>query len=306
MADENYRRLSCADCSGIFLQAVTRGRIAKRCCECRVPRRQKQKRALKPRYQKKTIYLSKPCKQCGLLLHGTAKQLSPRVFCSPQCNAEDRKQHNIKSCEICLKQFHRRLGGAQRSKGQESRYCSNTCKFLSQRLDEEEVQRRAASQERDRAIRAVATALRRLHRAKLRAITPVCTCSDCKCVFAPMRFERKSVCAACLRHRANKLRRSAKARNKAVRRARLAINAERIDPYEIFGRDRWKCQLCGISTPQSLRGSYDPRAPELDHVIPLALGGAHTWANVQCACRACNIRKGAKALGQLGLEFNLA
>jgi hypothetical protein len=45
-------------------------------------------------------------------------------------------------------------------------------------------------------------------------------------------------------------------------------------------------------------------APELDHIIPLASGGAHVWDNVQCTCRKCNGEKGAEVLGQLRLGLN--
>ncbi|MFC5490617.1 HNH endonuclease [Dokdonella soli] len=34
----------------------------------------------------------------------------------------------------------------------------------------------------------------------------------------------------------------------------------------------------------------------MDHVIPLSLGGTHTWHNTQCLCRSCNVSKGAKRL----------
>lgn len=85
-------------------------------------------------------------------------------------------------------------------------------------------------------------------------------------------------------------KRISKSRRRAVERG---LMAERIDPMAVFARDGWRCYLCGVETPRSLRGSNDPSAPELDHVIPLARGGAHTWANVKCACRACNGRKGA-------------
>lgn len=77
--------------------------------------------------------------------------------------------------------------------------------------------------------------------------------------------------------------------------------ADRFDPLEIFERDAWRCGLCGCSTPKGKRGTYDARAPELDHIIPIAAGGAHIRANVQCACRACNLAKGKKPLGQLRL-----
>lgn len=95
-------------------------------------------------------------------------------------------------------------------------------------------------------------------------------------------------------------RRTAKAKRRAVTRGRAA---ESIDPLRVFERDGWRCHLCGCRTPRRLRGSCEPNAPELDHVVPLALGGTHTWANVACSCRACNNAKGAKALGQLGLPL---
>lgn len=93
-------------------------------------------------------------------------------------------------------------------------------------------------------------------------------------------------------------RRAAKARRRAVERG---IEAERFDPLEVLARDGWRCHLCGVSTPKRLRGTYDDRAPELDHIVPLAAGGKHTRMNTACACRKCNITKGAEPRGQLRL-----
>lgn len=81
-----------------------------------------------------------------------------------------------------------------------------------------------------------------------------------------------------------------KSRRRAVE---IGLSAGRIDPLAVFDRDGWRCYLCGVETPRSLRGSYEPQAPELEHVIPLVCGGTHTWGNVKCSCRACNGRKGA-------------
>jgi len=72
---------------------------------------------------------------------------------------------------------------------------------------------------------------------------------------------------------------------------------------KILERDGWRCKLCGVRTPRSKRGTYADDAPEIDHIIPIAEGGDHAEYNVQCACRRCNIEKGARALGQLGLNF---
>jgi 5-methylcytosine-specific restriction endonuclease McrA len=62
----------------------------------------------------------------------------------------------------------------------------------------------------------------------------------------------------------------------------------------VFVRDKWKCKACGCNTPQSLRGTCDPDAPELDHIIPLSRGGWHAPDNCQTLCRQCNQDKGAQ------------
>ena len=79
-------------------------------------------------------------------------------------------------------------------------------------------------------------------------------------------------------------------------------------PYEavsrlgVFERDGYRCQICGEKTPRRYLGTYHQRAPELDHRIPLAKGGGHTWENVQCACLCCNrSKKKMRVLGQLPL-----
>lgn len=86
------------------------------------------------------------------------------------------------------------------------------------------------------------------------------------------------------------------------RRARLAaVKFEAFDPLEVLERDKWRCHLCGIPTPRRLRGTFEPNAPELDHIIPLAAGGDHSRKNTACACRRCNIMKSDRPLGQLRL-----
>ena len=94
---------------------------------------------------------------------------------------------------------------------------------------------------------------------------------------------------------------------KAVRKARKRGNgdADSIDPFVVFKRARWRCELCGVSTPKRSRGTIKDNAPELDHIIPLANGGTHTWDNVQCLCRECNQAKGATTAGQMRLRLGV-
>lgn len=85
---------------------------------------------------------------------------------------------------------------------------------------------------------------------------------------------------------------------RAIRRAReKAARVEAVSPTRVFDRDGWRCQECKRPTPKKLRGTMAPNAPELDHIVPLAAGGEHSYRNCQCLCRACN---GAKSDGPGG------
>lgn len=53
---------------------------------------------------------------------------------------------------------------------------------------------------------------------------------------------------------------------------------------EIFMRDDYRCQYCGIRTHDLT----------LDHVIPRHRGGLHRWDNLVSACKPCNHRKGGR------------
>jgi hypothetical protein len=84
-------------------------------------------------------------------------------------------------------------------------------------------------------------------------------------------------------------------RRRALERAHASLAAERAagapsrrEPIPravrqaVFERDGGRCVECGAA--------FDL---QYDHVIPLALGGASTVANLQVLCAECNRRKGA-------------
>ncbi|MDO8670663.1 MAG: HNH endonuclease [Dehalococcoidia bacterium] len=58
----------------------------------------------------------------------------------------------------------------------------------------------------------------------------------------------------------------------------------RLTRREVFVRDSYTCQYCGIKS----------RDLTLDHVIPRHRGGKHTWDNLTSACKTCNHRKGSR------------
>lgn len=121
------------------------------------------------------------------------------------------------------------------------------------------------------------------------------SCGECGVEFAPEYGNRRRLfCSPRCSTRHGK--RTAK----LVRKARVrGVVSEAVDPISVFERDGWRCHICRRKTPRELRGKMDDRAPELDHILPLALGGAHTYANTACACRACNMAKGATPMGQI-------
>jgi 5-methylcytosine-specific restriction endonuclease McrA len=51
----------------------------------------------------------------------------------------------------------------------------------------------------------------------------------------------------------------------------------------IFARDRWTCQYCGVEKETS--------ELTIDHVVPKSQGGKTEWGNVVSACKACNAKK---------------
>jgi 5-methylcytosine-specific restriction endonuclease McrA len=69
-------------------------------------------------------------------------------------------------------------------------------------------------------------------------------------------------------------------------------NADRVEDVRrgrVYHRDKGICQLCGVAVPPPGSCSpNNPNAPQLDHVVPLMLGGDHTYDNIRLAHNACN------------------
>lgn len=78
--------------------------------------------------------------------------------------------------------------------------------------------------------------------------------------------------------RARGSRRRARERNAEV---------ERYSRHAIFERDGWRCHICRRKV---LRDAVvpDPKAPTIDHLLPLSKGGGDTPANVATAHFICN------------------
>lgn len=65
---------------------------------------------------------------------------------------------------------------------------------------------------------------------------------------------------------------------------------------KLVERDGLKCAICGKVcdwNDHSWSKYSGPMYPSIDHIVPMAKGGPHTWENVQVAHIICNSEKGA-------------
>lgn len=85
----------------------------------------------------------------------------------------------------------------------------------------------------------------------------------------------------------------------ARRSARHAYRREAERAHQVSSKDlaRLKDRQGGLCAACS--GSLFDNGEHLDHITPLAKGGAHSIGNLQILCVECNLRKGAKPMAEL-------
>lgn len=54
---------------------------------------------------------------------------------------------------------------------------------------------------------------------------------------------------------------------------------------------RAKAKRCPLCKVRLIDAPYLPASKELDHIVPLNIGGTHTIGNVRIICRTCNLRR---------------
>ncbi len=113
----------------------------------------------------------------------------------------------------------------------------------------------------------------------------------CRKCGAEVRGTRFKVCPGCRDNAEREAMRRGRRRRKARKRG---VASEPYTLAYIAERDHYRCQLC--RKPVAMKQVVPhPKAPTIDHILPLALGGEDTKANVQLACFLCNSTKGANA-----------
>jgi 5-methylcytosine-specific restriction endonuclease McrA len=333
MADELYKRLSCGGkCRARGIPCASDVGTSGQCKACGGPTKWmphsgrtamfcSQRCVSKWHHAKKSLELKlarekRSCKSCGTQFVACKPD---HVACSRKCHLElagkgpqGPKPQPQRSCEHCGKEFEPNWRNPVRAM-----YCSKSCKQAAWSVAHGFTRSNA-----QRAIDALCRVLRKIaaNRAKAerkaakatqRALRDAATkawreqrlvdrpCTQCGEVFNPTRIGQELCGKVCVDAKAKAMH---KARRKADKARRRGAVVEVFQDIEILERDGWTCQICGVATPKKLRGTYKPNAPEVDHIIAIANGGAHARWNCQCACRACNGAKGAgKARGQMSL-----
>lgn len=96
--------------------------------------------------------------------------------------------------------------------------------------------------------------------------------------------------------------RSAEYKRKARKRK---ATIEEVSRNAVMRQSGWTCHICMEPIPRHAKWP-DSKFGTVDHVVPLALGGAHAYYNCKAAHLGCNCRKGARIIGQLGLSLALS
>lgn len=305
MIDGDYVRLGSACHCGKELKLLTgRGRPPK-FCEAHKTKPQKEDR---------------PAKECPACRGFFTPVRDTQGFCSRACRYKNK--HNPKGNLLSFACSH--CGATFESDNKIAMYCSKRCKqYAWIARNNIQIQRQPKvcaywagycdvcncaigskvakkvcdSCRRSSKLKTKRYAAREASEAIHRAVAKVVTCDECGCEFCPIYGSSNSILCQCCVLVRKRIQHSV---YKALRRAReIGADSENVNPFKVFDRDRWRCQLCGVKTPKSKRGTYADNAPELDHIIPLSKGGAHKYTNTQCACRKCNGLKSDKPLGQM-------
>ena len=122
-----------------------------------------------------------------------------------------------------------------------------------------------------------------------------CACRACDAVFmgnAKQDTYCSQECAAAFKNKANW-------KYMAARRNRLRVAL--VEPYrrhDIFKRDGWTCAICREAINPALPWP-DPMCAVVDHIVPLALGGAHSPSNAQATHNLCNAIKGIRPMEEV-------
>jgi len=262
------------------------------------------------------------CERCGVEIVCKQKIRDKAKYCSRKCFLETVRKP--RSCLRCGMSITRPRGNKRADAG---KYCSKKCYFDSVRQGEHQFKGRVQDAwarlfdwfvewELQRPSQApcghCGKTLYGHHagkpaafcsrRCEHRSNHPLPTsCRDCGCSLAGVTSCCRRRCDACVKKRMAGCKGHYRTRCR-----RYGVEFDRtLKRKEVFERDLWVCQSCGMKCLRSFKlidGIPHPLSATVDHIVPLShRKKGHTRDNVQCMCWKCNITKGSKASGQMRL-----
>jgi len=242
------------------------------------------------------------CAQCASPYQ---QRRSDQRFCSRRCNQAHFRDSYSKTCTagdcskavrakgLCSMHWKRKYGKQQKfpitcltcgsehlSARRDGKYCSEACKGIG--LRKRYSTALVLWTPPPKQPRTASGSLRPMRRCWYAG-----QCARCSASFVSDQPRSRYCSRSCLRS-------DGKDKRRALKREAFVAEVRRT---RIFERDGWTCQLCRRKVKRAAIVP-DPLAPVLDHIVPLAKGGTHEPANVQCAHFMCNSLKGDRGGGE--------
>lgn len=297
----------CLECGAVLPPYAGIGRLRKYCVPC--GRRASHRRF---RQRQKSRLPSRLCVICGKAIH---KQGPGRkgVCCSPQCRSLRRSRDQ--SLRRATNTTCIRCGESFQAKTQKARLCTQCQYWRPSRGQQVECMqcgrgfyRRPSCSQAYCSRKCLHDALKTWHR-----------CRHCDKVFSRRKYrasdKREYCCIQCYwdaNGMDGSVARRLAGRHTGNTRKRCRKMGVPYDPSvtiaRVAERDANQCQICRRQCNPTWLVSKTTRRPHprnrtIDHIVPIAAGRhGHEWHNVQCACLACNVKKGSRwSFGQLRL-----
>lgn len=291
----------CEQCGKEFEAKADRYKLCSRECVNAWLKGRHKRPKKNPKYSQ-VVY--KQCEYCGktFAVNGY-KRYSTQRFCNRKCKQNASRKREEIACEWCGKLFYPYADNA--------RYCSLSCSSKAQvnsKFDaaREEIKSRSAirkenlkRQKQEELLEKEKQKLRE-KREKSKQISFVfLECKRCGSPFISMKSYAKYCCESCRKKQYNYDGYHAR------RIKEKAAHKENISLEVLYKRDNGTCYICGklcryddyiVRDGVFIAGDY---YPSIDHVVPLAAGGEHSYSNVRLAHRICNSIKSAKIITPL-------